>query len=118
MELKDFVETSLQQICDGIKAAQDKIEGGAINPSGFNPVYSTETGAACNLVYDNQNRKITLESVEFDVAVTVTEGKETKGGIGVFAGAVSLGSQGKSDSANKSLSRLKFSVPIIFPSGS
>ena len=58
-----------------------------------------------------------LHPIEFDVAVTTTEGTETKGGIGVFVVAVGLGSQGKSDATNSSSSRIKFSVPIFLPNG-
>jgi len=53
--------------------------------------------------------------VEFDMAVTATEGKETKGGIGVVAGVFTLGSAGKSDAASGSESRIKFSVPLLLP---
>jgi hypothetical protein len=53
--------------------------------------------------------------VEFDVAVRATEGKETKGGIGVVAGVIGLGSSGKSDSSSGSESRIKFSIPVLLP---
>ena len=56
-----------------------------------------------------------VESIEFDVAVTVSEGKETKGGIGILVGSIGLGSQGKSDSEHSAVSRLKFRVPFVLP---
>jgi hypothetical protein len=56
--------------------------------------------------------------VEFDIAVTVREGKETAGGIGVVVGAVALGSRGKSTDGNTTVSRLKFQVPVMFPTSS
>ena len=56
-----------------------------------------------------------IETIEFDVAVTVTEGTQTKGGIGVFMGAVGLGSQGQSSNQNASVTRIKFSVPLVLP---
>jgi hypothetical protein len=55
--------------------------------------------------------------VEFDVAVTTTENTGTKGGIGVFVGAVGFGSQGHSDAGKTQLSRLKLSVPTLLPRG-
>lgn len=57
----------------------------------------------------------TTETVSFDVALTIEEGSGTKGGIGVFVGAIGVGSQGQSDSRSTSLSRVTFSVPVIFP---
>jgi hypothetical protein len=53
--------------------------------------------------------------LEFDVAVTAQEGTATKGGIGVFAGAIGLGSQGQSTAANQTVSRIKFAVPVLLP---
>ena len=53
--------------------------------------------------------------VDFDVALTVTEGTGTKGGIGIVAGAFALGSTGQSTAQNSSVSRVQFSVPIAFP---
>ena len=53
--------------------------------------------------------------MEFDVAVTTSEGTETKGGIGVVVGAIVLGSHGKTDRSNISVNRIKFTVPIDYP---
>ena len=56
-----------------------------------------------------------VHTVEFDIAVTAVDGKETKGGIGIVVGAIGLGSQGRSEERNTSISRIKFKVPIAFP---
>lgn len=53
--------------------------------------------------------------VEFDVALTVTEGTGTKGGIGVFVGAINLGSAGESKNENVSISHVRFRVPLQLP---
>jgi len=58
-----------------------------------------------------------VQTVEFDVAVTATEGTDTKGGIGVVAGVFALGSQGQSSEEISAVSRIKFSVPITLPYG-
>lgn len=110
MELKDFVAESIKQIIDGVNDASGhaKANGAVVNPQrwGWNSnvqvKYDQKTGAA-------------IETIEFDVAVTASEGAATKGGIGVFMGAVNLGSQGESENSNSSVSRLKFSVPIVLP---
>lgn len=112
MELKQFVSESLKQIIDGVNEARSYAEqnGAMVNPtrwswnsSNVQVKYDPKSGAA-------------IETVEFDVAVTAIEGTETKGGIGVFMGAVNLGSQGASQNQNSSVSRLKFSVPLMLPS--
>jgi hypothetical protein len=35
--------------------------------------------------------------------------------VGIFVGPVVLGSQGRSDAGRSSISRIKFSVPILLP---
>jgi hypothetical protein len=111
MELKDFVSESIKQIIDGVNEAKRYADNydAMVNPrrwswnsSNVLARYESNTGAA-------------IENIEFDVAVTVTEGTNTKGGIGVFVGPVGIGSQGQSENSNSSVSRLKFSVPIVLP---
>lgn len=109
MELKDFVEQTLTQIFDGIKAANEKHDGkenGIINPN-------------LQLGRDNYTsiggHNYPIREAEFDVALTSTSGTETKGGIGVFLGPVGVGSQGQSNDESTSMTRIKFSVPIAYP---
>jgi hypothetical protein len=56
-----------------------------------------------------------VDEIEFDVAVTATEGTETKGGIGIMVGSIGLGAQGKSDRENTSVSRIRFRIPLVLP---
>ena len=98
MELKDFIAETLKQIISGVRSAQESaIELGAkINPRGGSVVE--------------------MRKVHFDIAVSTSEGTETKGGIGVVVGPVgSVGSQDQSDVASSSMSRLRFSVPVKLP---
>ncbi len=98
MELQDFIGETLKQIISGVRNAQESaIELGAkVNPRG--------------------GSFVEMRDVHFDVAVSTSEGTETKGGIGVFVNPVgSVGSQDKSDVASSSMSRIKFSVPVKLP---
>lgn len=105
MELKDFISETLNQIIDGVKDAQEhaKGTGAAISPM----AYGGEPGPELN--------GMPVKDIEFDVAVTATEGTKTKGGIGVFVGPVGLGTHGQSDTASSSISRIKFVVPLSLP---
>lgn len=111
MDLRDFVSETLTQIVDGVKSSQDKaIESGAM----VNPKLSTsweQAGKHGFLKIGDGYAQI----VQFDVALSVTEGTGTKGGIGVFAGAINLGSSGQSNNENSSVSRVKFCVPLSLP---
>jgi hypothetical protein len=113
MELKEFVSQTLTQIFEGIREAQNKFvdrEQGEINP------------ATKISVDDNQKhgRLMTqglgiIQHIDFDVAVTATEGTETNGRIGIFTGVIGLGSQGQSATSNNVVSRIKFQVPVTLP---
>ena len=112
MELKDFVSESLKQIIDGVNEAKRYADenGARINPE--RQIHNSNNASSRK---DAKNGA-TIETVDFDVAVTVTEGTQTKGGIGVCTGIVGLGSQGQSEAANSSVSRLRFAVPLVLPS--
>jgi hypothetical protein len=106
MELKEFVANSLKEIIQGIYKVQNdedvKKTGAVVNPD-------EQYGDLSKRRYiDTKIARIYIEDVNFDVAVTVTSGTETKGGIAVFGGALVLGSQGRSDFTNDVVSRLRF----------
>jgi len=96
MNIKTFVSESLTQIIEAVEEAQRKHVSSAINPSFGSDFPEKEN------------------NVEFDIAVTVESGTETKGGIAVFGGAINLGTHGKSEKSDVTVSRIKFSVPIAF----
>ena len=104
MELHKFICETLSQIIRGITEAQQSESitktSAAIVPSGQ------------GLSDDDKFN----QEVHFDIVVTTQSGTETKGGIGVFVGPVTLGSAGKSDQSTDSTNRINFSVPIYLPS--
>jgi len=104
MKLQEFISETLKQIITGVKEAQEYANslGGIINPP--------KKGPGSNFIDSAEN-------VAFDVAVTSTEGSETKGGVGVFVAAFGLGAQGKTDMSSSSISRIKFSVSVFLPPG-
>lgn len=98
MDLQEFVTESLKQIMTGVSNAQkDPANTGVINA-----------------ILPGTGLYTPVQQIEFDVAVTVSQEKGTKGGIGIFVGAVGVGTQGQSQSSNISVSRIKFSVPVRF----
>lgn len=112
MDLQQFISQTLVQIVSGVKDAQKETNdtGAKINPS----IHSSEASMAKHGILSSSMHEV-AHIVEFDVALTVVEGTGTKGGIGVFAGAVTLGSSGQSKAENTSVSRVKFSVPVSLP---
>lgn len=108
MELKEFIKTAITDITEAVSELQSELSNGAIvNPTLQNPI------ALKTLTIDNEIRPI--EQLAFDVAVTATEASgidgSAKAGISIFGAKIGTESSAKTEN----VSRLTFSVPIIFP---
>lgn len=112
MELKDFVQQTLVQIIQGVKAAQgetgrgeDERVAGAINPQLSAPsVKGTVTRSGQ-----------TPTPVEFDVALSVSKEKTVKGKGGFMVAEWGLGAEGNFAKENVAIHRIKFQVQIALP---
>ncbi len=111
MELKEFVAATLADIVEGVRLAQARTKG---TSAVVNPELDSSSGREGSF---HRGTGTFIREVEFDVAVTATESTGTKGGVGIFVGAVALGSQGQSDAGKTQLSRIKFGVPVLLPRG-
>lgn len=115
MELKEFVSQTLTDIIGGVIDAQNltKDTGTIINPA------MSGTSKFVGGVYmdrettEQHHRSINI--FDFDVAVTLSETDEAKGIIMVFSGFLSGGVQGTTSGESSEISRIKFSVPVVFP---
>ena len=119
MELKDFISTTLVQIVKGVEeASEDLLDSDAIvNPINVNP---DRTENILIYGYYNPDAQIysrPVQKIEFDIAVIVEQGKETKGSFGIQVGSIGIGTQGRSESGNSSVSRIQFTIPMLLPSG-
>lgn len=108
MELKEFIKTAITDITEAISELQSELDNGAvINPS----ISRGEHGKA--VLIDQGIAPI--EHLNFDVAVTATEASNIDGnakvGISIFGAKVGTESNAKTEN----VSRLTFSVPIVFP---
>lgn len=113
MELKEFISETLVQIIEGINKAQIKAKesNAEINPDLVgNSDHTAKYGGGIRTAGGNY-----AQIVEFDVAVTTAEGKNVKGGIGVAAAVINMGSSGQSNSENTSVNKIKFSIPLVLP---
>lgn len=115
MELKDFVEQSLVQIARDIESASKALEdtNAHINPK--NIYVNSDNRQNYGRLVQKQDLNPVVELVEFDVAVHASEGTETNGKIGISVGSIGLGAVGKSQESNRSESRIKFKIPVVFP---
>ena len=105
MDLATFIKESLVQIAKGIEEANSSLQGttASVNPRKIvpSPRGDTKFYGYLSEKPDTSHMRV-VQEIEFDVAVHVTEGTETKGGIGIMVGAIGLGSQGKSAEASSS----------------
>lgn len=116
MELQEFISSTLVQIARGIESAASQLKGSKaiVNPRNVATSNNKNEHIYGYLNTQNKYHKV-VQRVDFDVAVTAEKGKETKSGIGISVGTIVVGSQGKSDAANSTVSRIRFSIPIVLP---
>jgi len=114
MNLTEFVSSSLKQIIDAVAdcAQYAESKGAAINPSTLE--WRTDQGQV--IVYDEKTGLIS-SNVEYDVALTISEGGENKGEAGIKVFGATLGFSGSTarTTENQSISRIKFTIPVVFP---
>lgn len=110
MELKTFVSETISQIVEGVAEAQERCKklGARVNPrltgnyKEHDELWADDGSASAQFV-------------EFDVGIEASEGSGTKGGVGVMAGAFTLGTSGQSQAEKSATSRVKFVVPLVLP---
>ena len=114
MELKDFIAQTISQIMEGVIEAQGLAQksGGAVNPKG--QMYLAPDAAP---LMDKGTTRIG-DFINFDVAIEVTEGKEESGGAKISVPTIGgLGGKLFRKLENKSVSRVSFRLPVIYPKG-
>lgn len=111
MKLEEFVTEAINEIISGISNSQTfaKTKNAIVNPSLKKTKKTLSTGEKETI------KRPPGHIVEFDIAVTTTQGKGTQGGLGVFVGSIGAGTKGHSESSNSTVSRIKFTVPVVFP---
>ncbi|MET4102512.1 hypothetical protein ABIE58_001946 [Roseovarius sp. MBR-78] len=110
MDLKEFIKETVSGICNASSELEDEgLYGAILNPP-TDRIRSTvyEEGGA-EYIYRR------VESIEFDVAVTVEEEtqKEGKAGLKVFSSEVGGGAT--KGNRNEIASRVKFTMSLCFP---
>ncbi len=110
LELRDFIKETIENIVDGVAAAQASIKdkGAQINPK---RVQFSENGH-----YNDLNSGMP-RFVEFDVGLTSINKSGSSEGIGVFLGTISLGKKNDQGIEHIAVTKIKFSLPLVLPCG-
>ncbi len=104
MELQNFIKSTLISIVEGVSNAQDyvkdkeELKGTYIRP---------------NDGHFDGKRGI-IREVDFDVAVHASGGSTTEKNVGIIVASLGLGRKDNKKEENSSVSRIKFSIPILF----
>ncbi|MGH9437269.1 MAG: hypothetical protein ACRD22_05065 [Terriglobia bacterium] len=110
MELKDFIRATLEQIVEGADLANKRISelGGIVNPTGLDLMRDGKSNMSSHAI---------PQDVLFDVGLTATDKSGSTEGIGVFLGSISLGKKNDSGVEQVAVTRVRFSVPLVFAPG-
>lgn len=109
MELRDFGRSTLLEIVAGVTDAQK-----ALAQEDSTAVINAPGVGDKRLEYRGTGSR-SLEMVEFDVALTVTETSDKGIGGRLSIAAASVGTQRGASVENSEVSRVRFQVPIVLP---
>jgi hypothetical protein len=110
MDLKDFIQTAVTQIVEGVVAAQAAAAAHrvAVNPA----IDASPRGNGVGQTADGSR----VSNISFDVAVTGVEGSVAQGsGKLQVAGTWSARAGAETNASGEHCTRLQFSLPIAFP---
>lgn len=109
MDLKEFTTQTLVQIVEGVAEANTQLS--RINA--FIPSTSIRTTKDYSIAYDASGVERMMHYVEFDVAVMATESDGKSGGVGLSVMSINLGGSIESKTENQTVSRIKYSLPLV-----
>lgn len=117
MDLKSFVETTLNDIIKAVAESRTALADYAYiapyNQSGRNDL-APETKVMP--VADGANGFV--QDIDFDIAVTTSSASAVCGktGVGIIVAGASVSAKAESTAAVQHISRIRFSVPVVFRS--
>lgn len=108
MELKDFIKTAITDITEAISELQSELNNGTvINPTlgygDYGKAVIVKAGAAA------------IEHLSFDVAVTVSEHSGLDGRVKAGINILGTKIETETNTKTENVSRLSFSIPIVYP---
>lgn len=111
VSLEDFVAETLVQIVRGSQRAQSLLQGAAT----VNPPKTRKAVSASSRTSKVEPIPVTHE-ISFDVQVVAMSGTETHGKAAVKLHVFSAGMNGQSRNESQHVSRVQFSIPLVFDS--
>lgn len=118
MELKEFIKQSITQISEALIETNDELQakGVVVNPGGVQVNSDTSQAYGRTSILSKHQNEV-VQKIDFDIAVTVQDEQKAGAGAKISVLSLKLGADGSVNYSNKSESRIKFIVPIIYPEG-
>ncbi|MBN2183591.1 MAG: hypothetical protein JW715_16900 [Sedimentisphaerales bacterium] len=113
MKINEFITKSLKGIADGVANAQEEANA-IVNPGRIDEVDQKVNDHDGKFLIANKTMGRLAQVVDFDLAVTVSEESTREGGVGLMVVGMDLGIKGKRNISTSSVSRIKFSIPVVF----
>lgn len=105
MEVKEFIQQTISQILDSV----DELNANYADKG-------ASIAALGNYNYKGTWRKNYVTEVDFDIALEVVTDKESgKGGKISIASVLSAGGEATKKTQNQSVSKVHFTLPLMFP---
>ena len=115
MKVQEFIAESLKEIAEGVTQAQTQLKGKAIvNPGRLDEVDET-TPVHNKFLVANKTMGRLAQVIDFDIGVTVSDQSIKEGSAGLMVMGIGIGAKGKKDISTSSVSRIKFSIPVVLP---
>lgn len=94
---------------NAVRESQQELNNGSI-------IAPSKTYAISEIaMYKDSTNKVAPSKINFEVAVSVEETKGSKAQVNILSSIVGLGVSGGNRDLNKEISRLSFSIPVIYP---
>lgn len=108
MDLKEFTKQAILQLVNGVNEANQELErlGASI------PTYNVKNSKRYIQTSEGYRDVVDLD---FDVAITASEVSGKEGGGGLKVASLNLGGKVESKTENQTISRVKFSLPLVLP---
>jgi len=119
MDLKDFIKATLVEINQAITESNAELQdtGAIINPKGIQINSDNSQAYGRQSPKTDHHRLKVVQKIDFDVAVFAQNDEKAGGGAKISIASIGIGADAEVKNSNKSESRIKFSVPVIYPEG-
>lgn len=115
MNLEDFITNTIVDIVNGANKANEKLKNSGSFIVGSD-IHEFKSENMIKAATDKNHKLHIVSEINFDIAVTVSDESQGKGGGGIeIMDIFKLGGSKKETTANSNVSRIQFKIPVALP---